>query len=112
MQGVDRYLVHWKGFTAENDTWEKKENLGNAKELVEEFKGRLNAEVRRQENIEAEREIKKNPRVEKYRRSKLLGKYTAKLLYGWDDGKFEEEYLRKLEKNWYRWKSVSLEEKP
>ena len=41
----------------------------------------------------------------------LLGKYTAKLLYGWDNGKFEEEYLRKLEKNWHRWKSVSLEEK-
>ena len=30
----------------------------------------------------------------------LPGKYTAKLLYGWDDRKFEEEYLNKLEKNW------------
>ena len=99
MRGINRYLVCWKGFMAENDTWEKGEDLGNAKELVEEFKGRLNAEVRRQENIEAEREIKKNPRVEKYRRSKLLRKYTAKLLYGWNDGKFEEKYLRKLEKN-------------
>jgi len=29
----------------------------------------------------------------------LPGKYMAKLLYGWDDGKFEEEYLNKLEKN-------------
>jgi len=34
----------------------------------------------------------------------LLGKYTAKLLYGWDDKKFEDEYLKKLEKNWKRWK--------
>ena len=34
----------------------------------------------------------------------LLGKYTAKLLYGWDDRKFEGEYLKKLEKNWKRWK--------
>ena len=99
MRGINRYLVCWKGFMAENDTWEKGEDLGNAKELVEEFKGRLNAEVRQQKNIEAEREIKKNPRVEKYRRSKLLRKYTAKLLYGWNDGKFEEKYLRKLEKN-------------
>jgi len=24
----------------------------------------------------------------------------AKMLYGWDDGKFEEKYLRKLERNW------------
>ena len=35
---------------------------------------------------------------------KLPGKYTAKLLYGWDDQKFEEEYLNKLEKNWKKWK--------
>jgi len=34
----------------------------------------------------------------------LLRKYTAKLLYGWDDRKFEEEYLNKLEKNWKKWK--------
>jgi len=31
---------------AENDTWEKGEDLENAKELVEEFKERLNTEVR------------------------------------------------------------------
>ena len=34
----------------------------------------------------------------------LLEKYTAKLLYGWDDRKFEEEYLNKLERNWKKWK--------
>ena len=34
----------------------------------------------------------------------LPGKYTAKLLYGWDDKEFEEEYLKKLEKNWKKWK--------
>ena len=41
---------------------------------------------------------------EEYRRMELLGKYTAKLLYGWDDQKFEEEYLNKLERNWRKWK--------
>jgi len=30
----------------------------------------------------------------------LPGKYMAKLLYGWDDKEFEEEYLKRLEKNW------------
>ena len=35
----------------------------------------------------------------------LLGKYTVKLLYGWDNKKFEEEYLRKLDKNWRKWKN-------
>jgi len=26
------------------------------------------------------------------------------MLYEWDDKKFEDEYLKKLEKNWKRWK--------
>jgi len=34
----------------------------------------------------------------------LPGRFTAKVLYGWDDQRFEEEYLRKLEKNWRKWK--------
>ena len=38
-----------------------------------------------------------------YKRMELPGKYTAKL-YGWDDRRFEEEYLNKLEKNWKKWK--------
>ena len=63
-----------------------------------------NIEVRRQEG-----------EVDEYRRMELPGKYTAKLLYGWDDRKFEEEYLNKLEKNWRRWKNnrkkVEREEK-
>jgi len=39
-----------------------------------------------------------------YKRMELPGKYTAKLLYGWDDRRFKEEYLNKLEKNWKKWK--------
>jgi len=34
----------------------------------------------------------------------LPGKYMAKSLYGWDDQKFKEEYLNKLERNWRKWK--------
>ena len=41
---------------------------------------------------------------EEYKRMELLGKYTVKLLYGWDNQKFEAEYLKKLEKNWKKWK--------
>ena len=91
-RGVEKYLVRWKGFTAEGDTWERKENLKNAEELIEEFE-QGGIEVRRQEG-----------EVEEYKRMELPGKYTAKLLYGWDDRKFEEEYLNKLEKNWKKWK--------
>ena len=72
----------------------------------------MSMEVRRQEKIKQGERIKRNLRAEEYRRSKLPGKYIVKLLYGWDDRKFKEEYLRKSEKNQQRWKSVSLEEKP
>ena len=90
IRGVVKYLIQWKGFTAEGNTWERRENLKNAEELIEEFEwGGI--EVRRQEE--------KVEEGEEYKRMELPGKYTAKLLYGWDDQKFEEEYLNKLEKN-------------
>ena len=38
MRGVEKYLVQWKGFTLEGDIWEKRENLKNVEELIEEFK--------------------------------------------------------------------------
>ena len=62
---------------------------------MEEFEGRIDVEVRRQEKLDI---------VEKkdFRREELPGKYIAKMLYGWDDRKFEEEYLRKLERNWQK----------
>ena len=46
VQGVIKYLVQWKRFTAEHNSWKRKENLENAKEVVAEFEGRLNIEVR------------------------------------------------------------------
>ena len=46
--------------------------------------------------------MKLNPETEEFKRGELLGRYTAKLLYEWDDKKFDEEYLKKLEKNWNR----------
>ena len=67
--------------------------MKNAREALEKFKERMSAEVRRQEkiNIAEERD---------FRRGQLLGKFMAKMLYRWDDKKFEDEYLKKLEKNW------------
>jgi len=69
---------------AEEDTWEKEENLKNAKELIE------------YKNIyeESARRTKENKRGE------LPERYTVGLLYGWDNKKFKEEYLKKLERNW------------
>jgi len=60
---------------AEHDTWERKEDLENAREMLEEFKERMNTEVRRQEKIDMAEE-------RDFRRGELPGKYMAKLLYG------------------------------
>ena len=43
---VEKYLVCWKGFIAENDIWEKEKNLENTRELVNEFEERISTEVR------------------------------------------------------------------
>ena len=52
--------------------------------MLEEFEGRMNAEVRRQEKLDMVEE-------KDFRREELLGKFTAKMLYRWDNRKFEEE---------------------
>jgi len=92
MRGVEKYLIRWKEFMAEGDTWERKENLKNAEELIEEFK---------QGEVVVRRQVGEEKR---YRRMELPGKFMAKVLYGWDDQRFEEEYLNKLKKNWKKWK--------
>jgi len=66
--------VQWKGFTAEHNTWERKEDLENARKALEEFEGRMNTEIRRQEKLDMAEE--KN-----FRRGELPEKFTAKMLY-------------------------------
>jgi len=60
----------------ESDTWEKRENLGNAKEAIEEFEKEYRKdqeEVRQQERRE-DREI--------FGREELPERFTTKKLYG------------------------------
>ena len=46
-------------------------------------------EVKRQEKIDMAEE-------KDFRREELPGKFMARILYGWDNKKFEDEYLKKL----------------
>jgi len=51
IRGVEKYLVRWKRFIVEGDTWERKEDLKNTKELVDEFERRISTEIKKQEEV-------------------------------------------------------------
>ena len=73
--------------------------MKNVMEKIEEFeKGRFEEEIWRI-RMKKGKEMKLNPEAEEFKRRELPEKYTAKLLYGWNDKKFDEEYLKKLERN-------------
>jgi len=84
VRGKDKYFVHWKGFMAESDTWEGRENLKNAQEAIEEFKKEYRQDMKdvaRQEREEGT-----------FQRGELPGRFTAKKLYGWSDKQYDQEY--------------------
>ena len=81
---------------AESDTWEGKENLENAKEVIEEYEREYKRDmedVRKQEKKE-----------ETFQRGELPGRFTARKLFGWTDKRYDEEYWARLERNWRRQK--------
>ena len=80
----------------EEDTWEPRENLGNARDLVEKFE---------EEYREKSRWAKKEDHRE-FHRGELPGRYTAKMLYRWDDRRFDQEYWGQLARNWRHWKGI------
>jgi len=88
----DKYLVRWKGFTTKSDTWEGRENLGNTKEAIEEFEREHRQDIEEVNRQEKEEGI--------FERGELPGRFTAKRLFGWSNKKYDEEYWRRLERNW------------
>jgi len=78
---------------AEEDTWENRENLKNAKELVEEFEKiyREEAEELRQQELEEK---------EKKFSWELPREFTAKLLYSWEKKRYEKEREKRWNENW------------
>ena len=84
VRGKEKFLVRWKRYMVEEDTWENKKNLENMKELVEEFKRiyREKVEKLRWQKLEEE---------EKEFSWELPREFTAKLLYGWGKRKYKRE---------------------
>jgi len=73
VRGKDKYLVCWKGFTAESNTWEGRENLKNAKEAIKEFE----KEYRQDIEDMARQECKEGT----FKREELPGRFTARKLF-------------------------------
>jgi len=68
------YRIQWKGFMVESDTWEERENLGNAKEAIEEFEKEYRQDME---------DVRKQKREEgMFRREELLERFMAKKLFG------------------------------
>jgi len=39
-----------------------------------------------------------------FKHGELPGKFTAKMLYGWSDKRYDQEYWGRMKKNWRQWK--------
>ena len=87
-RGKDRYLVQWKGYMVEENTWEPKKNLGNIKELVKEFEEEYSGNIGQSKKI-----------TEEKIRGELPGRYMAKMLYRQNNKRFDQEYQGQLERN-------------
>jgi len=66
----------------EEDTWELRENLGNTEDLVKEF----------EEEYDEIRKMKKRRNKKENKKRELPSRYMAKMLYGWDNKRFDKEY--------------------
>ena len=79
------------------------ENLKNIIDLVKEFEKGIREEevwwVKKRKGKQEAIEVGLNPEAEEFKRSELPGKYITKILFGWDNNKFEDEYLKKLERS-------------
>ena len=87
------YLVKWKNYPLKEASWEPKQNLKNAQESIVEFHIK---------HPGSPRHVRTMPKIQKY--ENLTEIDVPKSLFGWEDGKFERDYLDRLEKAWERWK--------
>ena len=76
----------------ESNTWERRENLKNAKEAIEEFEKEYRQDM--------EDMAWQGHEEMTFKRRELPGKFTAKMLYGWSDKQYDQEYWGRMERNW------------
>ena len=93
VRGKEKFLVQWKGYTAEGDTWESRENLKNTRELVEEFERKYGEETK-------EIQPQKEEEDKKVFSRELLERFIAKILWGWSNKEYERQREKRWKENW------------
>jgi len=83
-----------KGIYGRRRYLETKEKLGKCRRFSQGVQGR----IWRRNTKSGEKDLWEDHRGELPRR------YRAKMLYGWDNKRFDREYWGQLERNWLRWK--------
>ena len=83
-----------KGIYGRRRYLETKEKLGKCRRFSQGVQGR----IWRRNTKSGEKNLWEDHRGELPRR------YRAKMLYGWDNKRFDREYWGQLERNWLRWK--------
>ena len=104
MREKAKYLVIQKGYTIQEDIWKELENVENAMDLVEEFEKQIREKKIRRVHMRKEKRKEKELNLKEniFKRTELLEKYTVRILFGQDNRKFENKYLKKLERSWAR----------
>ena len=69
-------------------------------ELVKEFKKEIRKEKIRRVQMRKQKPL--NLETEVFKKSELVEKYIKKILFEWNSRKFEDEYLKKLERSCVR----------
>ena len=93
VRGKEKFLVQWKGYTAEGDTWKSRENLKNTRELVEEFERKYGEETK-------EIQPQKEEEDKKVFSRELLERFIAKILWGWSNKEYERQREKRWKENW------------
>jgi len=78
----------------ESDTWEGRENLENAKEVIKEFEKEYQQDMEDVAKQECEEGMQG--------RRELSGRFTARKLSGWLNKRYNQEYWGRLKRNWKR----------
>ena len=71
MRGKPKYLVRWKSYIAEENTWKRLENLGNVMKLVKKFEKEIREEEIRRVYMRKEKKKLLNSEMKVFKRNEL-----------------------------------------